>query len=123
MSWGLARAASRLVTPSAAIPDSGVPLRQRALQITEDALGLDHPSTALRLSNLAVTYLDLGQADKALPLEERAPAHPCDFSGSTRGRLGIRAANGACDEQPPGAIEPTGSPRTPWVILLPGARA
>jgi hypothetical protein len=68
---GLARAASRLVTPSAAIPDSGVPLRQRALQITEDALGLDHPSTALRLSNLAVTYLDLGQADKALPLEER----------------------------------------------------
>jgi tetratricopeptide (TPR) repeat protein len=47
-------------------------LRESALAIYESALGPDHPSTALRLNNLAATYRALGQADKALPLEQRA---------------------------------------------------
>jgi hypothetical protein len=34
-------------------------------------LGPDHPDIALKLDNLAVTYLSLGQADKALPLQQR----------------------------------------------------
>ena len=37
-----------------------LPLQQRALQITEAALGPDHPSTAIGLGNLALTYRDLG---------------------------------------------------------------
>jgi tetratricopeptide (TPR) repeat protein len=49
-----------------------LPLEQRALQITEAALGPDHPDVAIRLGNLAVTYKDLGRAGDALPLFERA---------------------------------------------------
>ena len=45
---------------------------QRALQITETALGPNHPTTAIWLDNLAVTYRALGRADEAVPLEERA---------------------------------------------------
>ncbi|MEV4993316.1 tetratricopeptide repeat protein [Streptomyces niveus] len=69
-----------------------LPLEQRALMITEAALGPDHPSTAIRLGNLAGTLSDLGRRAEALPLEERAlviteaalgPDHP-----STALRLG-----------------------------------
>ncbi|MFE4414817.1 tetratricopeptide repeat protein, partial [Streptomyces sp. NPDC056821] len=49
-----------------------LPLKERALQITEAALGPDHPDTALRLGNLASTLSDLGRHTEALPLKERA---------------------------------------------------
>ncbi|MFF0042192.1 tetratricopeptide repeat protein, partial [Streptomyces mirabilis] len=51
-----------------------LPLEERALAITETALGPDHPDTALRLGNLASTLSDLGRHPEALPLEERALA-------------------------------------------------
>ncbi|WP_077799107.1 tetratricopeptide repeat protein, partial [Streptomyces sp. JHA26] len=38
-----------------------LPLEERALTITEAALGPDHPTTALRLGNLAATLSDLGR--------------------------------------------------------------
>ena len=72
------------------------PWQQRALAITETALGPDHPDTAIRLGNLAVTYRDLGRPADALPLQERAltitetalgPDHP-----DTAIRLGNLAA-------------------------------
>ncbi len=47
---------------------------QSALAITEAALGPDHLDTARTLGNLASTYVDLGRARDALPLEERAVA-------------------------------------------------
>ncbi|MGA9833760.1 MAG: tetratricopeptide repeat protein, partial [Trebonia sp.] len=37
-------------------------------------LGPDHPDTAIRLDNLAVTYRDLGRTADALPLQQRALA-------------------------------------------------
>ena len=49
-------------------------LRQSALAIYEAALGPDHPATAISLSNLAVTYSDLGRLADALPLQQRALA-------------------------------------------------
>jgi len=51
-----------------------LPLAERALAIIESALGPDHPDTALRLGNLAVTYSDLGRVADALPLAQRALA-------------------------------------------------
>ena len=51
-----------------------LPLRQSALTITETALGPDHPTTAIRLSNLALTHRDLGRYADALHLHERALA-------------------------------------------------
>jgi tetratricopeptide (TPR) repeat protein len=49
-----------------------LPLLQRALKMTEGALGPDHPDTATMLNNLATTYRNQGEADKALPLLQRA---------------------------------------------------
>ncbi|MGP4049120.1 FxSxx-COOH system tetratricopeptide repeat protein [Streptomyces sp. 2A115] len=49
-----------------------LPLAERALQVTEAALGPNHPDTALRLGNLARTFSALGRHGEALPLEERA---------------------------------------------------
>ena len=51
-----------------------LPLLQRALAISEAALGPDHPTTAAALGNLALTYGALGRPAEALPLEERALA-------------------------------------------------
>lgn len=51
---------------------AALPLLERALAITEAVLGSDHPSTAIRLSNLAATYRDLGHSADALPLKKRA---------------------------------------------------
>ncbi|MFE5036452.1 tetratricopeptide repeat protein, partial [Streptomyces sp. NPDC056683] len=51
-----------------------LPLAERALAVTEAALGPDHPTTALRLGNLARTLSNLGRHAEALPLEERALA-------------------------------------------------
>ncbi|MER5399412.1 FxSxx-COOH system tetratricopeptide repeat protein, partial [Streptomyces sp. NPDC002599] len=69
-----------------------LPLEERALGITEAVLGPDHPSTAVRLNNLASMLSALGRYTEALPLKERAlgiteavlgPDHP-----STAVRLG-----------------------------------
>jgi hypothetical protein len=49
-----------------------VPLDQRALAITEAVLPEGHPDIALRLNNLAYTLEQLGQAQEALPLRQRA---------------------------------------------------
>ena len=73
--------------------DKALPLRQRALKITEDALGPDHPSTAIRLNNLALTYSDLGQADKALPLQQRALKITEDALGPDHPSTAIRLDN------------------------------
>ncbi|MFD0579972.1 tetratricopeptide repeat protein [Dactylosporangium darangshiense] len=51
-----------------------LPHKQRALAITETALGPDHPDTALRLDNLAVSLRALGRADEAEALRRRALA-------------------------------------------------
>ena len=51
-----------------------LPLKQRALAISEAALGPDHPSTAIRLDNLAETYNALGLHGEELPLRQRALA-------------------------------------------------
>ncbi|MEU3520257.1 tetratricopeptide repeat protein [Streptomyces sp. NPDC006654] len=51
-----------------------LPLEERALAITEAALGPDHPDTATCLGNLAGTLSDLGRHADALPLAERALA-------------------------------------------------
>ncbi|MFE2835089.1 tetratricopeptide repeat protein [Streptomyces mirabilis] len=73
-----------------------LPLEERALQVTEAALGPDHPDTAVWLGNLASTFSALGQHTKALPLEKRAlqisetalgPDHP-----TTATRLGNLAS-------------------------------
>jgi tetratricopeptide (TPR) repeat protein len=47
-------------------------LEERALAITEAALGPDHPDTGLRLANLAATLVNLGRPADALPLQQRA---------------------------------------------------
>ncbi|MFC5219690.1 tetratricopeptide repeat protein [Streptomyces coerulescens] len=69
--------------------DQALPLDKRALEITEAALGPDHPDTALRLSSLGRTLSDLGRYAEALPLEARAlqiaevalgPDHPTTAS-------------------------------------------
>ena len=48
------------------------PLYQRALAISEKALGPDHPSTATSLNNLALLYKSQGQYEQAEPLYQRA---------------------------------------------------
>jgi tetratricopeptide (TPR) repeat protein len=53
------------------LPDA-LSLLKRALEVTEGALGPDHPDTATMLNNLATTYRGLGEVDKALPLQQRA---------------------------------------------------
>ena len=50
------------------------PLYQRALAISEKALGPDHPSTAASLNNLALLYRSQGQYEQAEPLYQRALA-------------------------------------------------
>ena len=42
-------------------PGEALPLEQRALQVTEAALGPDHPDVAVALGNLALTYKELGR--------------------------------------------------------------
>jgi tetratricopeptide (TPR) repeat protein len=51
-----------------------LPLQQRALALTETALGPDHPDTAIRLGNLAAIYGALGRHAEAFPLHKRALA-------------------------------------------------
>ena len=68
-------------------------LRQDALSITEAALGPDHPDTATRLGNLAVTYWNLGRYAEALPLEERALSITEAALGPDHPRTAIRLSN------------------------------
>ncbi|MCX4667986.1 FxSxx-COOH system tetratricopeptide repeat protein [Streptomyces sp. NBC_01381] len=49
-----------------------LPLEERALQLTETALGPNHPDTVTCLGNLAETLSALGRHTDALPLKERA---------------------------------------------------
>ncbi|MFE6026198.1 tetratricopeptide repeat protein [Streptomyces niveus] len=49
-----------------------LPLVQRALTITETALGPDHPDTSICLNNVAATFSGLGRYLEALPLVQRA---------------------------------------------------
>ncbi len=55
-------------------PAEARPLAERALAIDEAAYGPDHPTVAIRLSNLALILQDLGQLAEARPLAERALA-------------------------------------------------
>ena len=73
-----------------------LPLRQSALAIAKATFGPDHPTTAIALDNLALTYTHLGRPADALPLQQRAlaitetalgPDHP-----DTATRLGNLAA-------------------------------
>ncbi|MFE4719182.1 tetratricopeptide repeat protein, partial [Streptomyces sp. NPDC056728] len=51
-----------------------LPLEERALAISEAALGPYHPDSAISLNNLARTFSALGRHAEALPLAERALA-------------------------------------------------
>jgi tetratricopeptide (TPR) repeat protein len=68
-------------------------LRQSALTIYEKALGPDHPHTAIRLSNLAATYRDLGRHGDALPLQQRALGISETALGPDHPDTGIRLGN------------------------------
>ena len=71
-SWLLNHAAIYLQVH--ARPAEARPLAERALAITEAALGADHPTVASDLGSLAGILQDLGQPDQAQPLAERALA-------------------------------------------------
>ena len=45
---------------------------ERALAIAEDVYGPEHPNVAIRLSYLAIILGNLGEAESARPLLERA---------------------------------------------------
>jgi tetratricopeptide (TPR) repeat protein len=55
-------------------PADAKPLLEQALAIDEAAYGLDHPTVAIDLNNLAQILRDLGQPGEAQPLQERALA-------------------------------------------------
>ncbi|MFX0064189.1 MAG: tetratricopeptide repeat protein, partial [Candidatus Hermodarchaeota archaeon] len=50
------------------------PHARRALAITEQALGKDHPDTGTRLNNLALLLVDMGRYEEAEPLFQRTLA-------------------------------------------------
>jgi len=52
--------------------DEAEPLLQRALNISEQSLGPDHPLTATTLEGLGSLYLSQGKYDQAEPLLQRA---------------------------------------------------
>ena len=47
---------------------------QKSVTLRQTKLGADHPDTLTSMSNLAVTYSDLGQHDKALAMNEKVLA-------------------------------------------------
>jgi hypothetical protein len=53
-------------------PEAALLLDQRALQITETALGPSHPDVAIRLEFLAATYRALGQTVQAPAFQQQA---------------------------------------------------
>jgi tetratricopeptide (TPR) repeat protein len=52
--------------------NDAIPIAQEFLELSEKALGPDHPNTATALSNLALLYSSMGNYAKAEPLYERA---------------------------------------------------
>ncbi len=82
---------------------------QRALTITENTLGPDHPDTAIRLNNLAALYDSQGRYDQAEPLYQRAmkidekalgPNHP-DLAIDLNNLAGLYRAQGRYDQAEP----------------------
>ena len=65
---------ARASQPAAHDLVGALPLRERALAITEKVHGAEHPDTAMTLSNLGRLFGDLGQPDKAELLLLRAIA-------------------------------------------------
>jgi tetratricopeptide (TPR) repeat protein len=70
-----------------------LPLEQRALAITEAALGPDHRTTGTRLDSLALTLGDLGRHEEALPLQQRALAITEAALGADHRTTGTRLDN------------------------------
>ncbi|MFF3660828.1 tetratricopeptide repeat protein, partial [Streptomyces olivochromogenes] len=68
-------------------------LEERALAISETALGPDHPTTAIRLSNLASILSALGRHDEALPLMKRALAISETALGPDHPTTAVRLSN------------------------------
>ncbi|MFE7060334.1 tetratricopeptide repeat protein, partial [Streptomyces californicus] len=66
---------------------------ERALAVTEAALGSDHRTTAIRLGNLATILCELGRHVEALPLAERALAVTEAALGSDHPTTAIRLGN------------------------------
>ena len=52
--------------------NEAIPIAQEFLELSEKALGPDHPDTATALNNLAVLYHSMGDYAKAEPLYQRA---------------------------------------------------
>ena len=52
--------------------NDAIPVAQEFLELSEKALGPDHPDTAMALSNLALLYSSMGDYAKAEPLYQRA---------------------------------------------------
>ncbi|MFV2128232.1 tetratricopeptide repeat protein, partial [Micromonospora sp. LOL_013] len=66
---------------------------QRALAITESALGPSHPDTAIHLGNLAAAYRGSGRAAEAIPLLQRALAITESALGPSHPDTAIRLGN------------------------------
>jgi hypothetical protein len=66
---------------------------ERALAISEAALGADHPDIATRLDNLALIYRDLGRPADALPMMERALAISQTALGPDHPETALRLGN------------------------------
>ena len=89
------------------------PLYERALAITEKALGPDHPDLAIRLNNLAELYRATGRLAEAEPLLERAVAIlekvlPADHPSlaTVRENLAVLRAERDREVRPPTAAAP-----------------
>jgi hypothetical protein len=52
--------------------NEAIPIAQEALELSEKALGPDHPDTATALNNLALLYVSVGDYAKAEPLYQRS---------------------------------------------------
>jgi tetratricopeptide (TPR) repeat protein len=69
------------------------PLMRRALQIGEDTLGPQHPTVAIRLSNLVTLLVDTNRLTEAEPLMRRALQIDETSFGSQHPRVAIRLNN------------------------------
>ena len=66
------RASNHRSLPSQGDLASAQPLLERAIAITEKALGPEHPNLAKWLNNLALLLWDMGRIQEAIPHQERA---------------------------------------------------
>ena len=112
--------------------DEALPLLQRALQITETALGPNHPTTAILLNNLAVTYRALGRRMRHCPCSSgpcrspkppSAPTTPPPPSGWTTwpsptarwgGSEALPLRSGPCRSPKPPSAPTTPPPPSGW---------